>query len=440
MNLTPTQLAQAAARIGIAEPNPLQQKVWNSTARRLVVLSPTGTGKTLAFAGALLRRLDAPGAGVQAVVLAPSRELAIQISEVLRRFAPDYRTAAFYGNHAMASEVGSLGGGSGPDIVVATPGRLLDHLKRHTMEAATVHTLVIDEYDKCLELGFHDEMSRIVKRLQRLRQVILTSATAAAELPDFIDMSGAETIDFCASAGASRIHTARVESPDRDKLDTLEQLLLSLDPGERVIVFVNHRESAERVFDRLRRDGFAAGLYHGGLEQDERERAVICLDNDTTPILVATDLAGRGLDIEAVGSVVHYHMPPTPQTWTHRNGRTARIDAHGKVYIITGPEESLPDHVTWDHDFHPSPRTDRPERALRATFHINAGRKEKVSRGDIMGFLAKDGGIAPQAIGKIDLRDHAAYVAVDRSAIPAMSALQQPRIKNKRVKITRLKK
>lgn len=225
----------------------------------------------------------------------------------------------------------------------------------------------------------------------------------------------------------------------RDKLDGLEQLLLSLPEGERSIVFVNHRESAERVYDRLRRDGFEAVLYHGGLEQDRRERAVICFDNGTSPVLVATDLAGRGLDIDAVGSVIHYHLPPTAATWTHRNGRTARVDAKGSVYVLTGPDESIPEYVTWDSDLAPKPLRERPTRPSMVTFYINAGRKEKISRGDIAGFLMKTAGIPSGDIGKIDLRDHSAYVAVGRTAIPVIASLEAPRIKNKRVKITRLK-
>lgn len=438
MELSEAQIEQLALGLGIDRPNEMQHKAWSSEASHMLILSPTGSGKTIAFAGALLRRLDSPSGNLQAVVLAPSRELVIQITEVMRRFAQGSKITALYGNHSMADEVNTLA--IAPRIVVATPGRLLDHLQRGNIDTSAVTSLVIDEYDKCLELGFQGEMSKIVRRLPPLRNVILTSATSSAELPAFIDMAGAETIDNTSGSPVhTRLHIARVESPGRDKLDTLEQLLLSLPAGERAIIFVNHRESAERVFDRLHRDGFAAALYHGGLEQIDREQAVICLDNSTAPILVATDLAGRGLDIESVGSVIHYHLPPTAAAWTHRNGRTARVDARGKVYIITGPEESLPDYITWDNDLTPRPLRDTPDRPAMVTFHINAGRKEKISRGDIAGFLMKDAALPPDSIGKIDLRDHAAYVAVSRSSIPVISALAAPKIKNRRVRISRLK-
>lgn len=431
------QIALAARRIGIGQPNDMQLEAWNASGRRLIILSPTGSGKTLAFAGALIRRLGRPGAGIRAVILAPSRELTVQIAEVVRRLAPDYKVSALYGQHSMTDEINSLS--VMPDIVVATPGRLLDHLNRGTVDPSSVSILAIDEYDKCLELGFQGEMSRIVRRLPRPAFAVLTSATRADELPDFIDMTGATVIDRLGSPARPRLHIARVESDSRDKLDTLTDLLRYIGPDRRTIVFVNHRESAERVVDRLRRDGFPAAIYHGGLEQLDRERAVITLANGTTPILVATDLAGRGLDIEAVEAVVHYHVPPTAQTWTHRNGRTARVDARGDVHIITAPGESLPDYVVWDNDLTLNHSDERPARPSSVTYYINAGRKEKISRADIAGFMMKTLGIEPTDVGKIDLRDHGSYVAVSRRAIPAVEAADAPKIKGKRVRISRLR-
>lgn len=439
MNLTPTQLAQAAARIGIAEPNPLQQKVWNSTARRLVVLSPTGTGKTLAFAGALLRRLDAPGAGVQAVVLAPSRELAIQINEVLRRFAPDYRTAAFYGNHAMASEVGSLGGGSGPDIVVATPGRLLDHITRGTLDVAGVKALVLDEYDKSLELGFLDEMRRITKRMKALDLVVLTSATKLEEIPDFLPLKGVETVDFTRSGERSRLQIVKVNSPERDKLATLADLLRSL-PNGRALVFVNHRESAERVYNFLRKEHFPAGIYHGGLEQQHRQLAVDLFNNGTTPILVSTDLGSRGLDIDDVNYVIHYHLPLSPESWTHRNGRTARMGASGTAYVIIAEEENIPDAVRWDREMYAGEPAPEGIRSDVATLYFNAGKKEKISRGDIAGFLMQKGNLTKDEVGKIMVNDHSAIAAVPRSkAAKVVETVAPYKLKNTKVKISLLK-
>lgn len=424
-------------QLGIKRPNAMQQAVWASKAHKLIILSPTGSGKTVAFAGAVIERLSSPDARIQALVLAPSRELVLQIAEVLRKISAGYKVAAFYGKHSMADEVSTLS--IVPDIVVATPGRLLDHLNRGSVDLSSVGCLVIDEYDKLLEMGFHEEMRKISRRIPAARSIILTSATVLSEMPDFLDLSQAETIDFTEVGNPKkRVHIARVESPARDKLQTLVDLLHSLENGK-VIIFVNHRESAERVCERLRAEGLPVALYHGGLEQLDRERAVIQLENGSRPIMVATDLAGRGLDIEAVSSVVHYHLPPSPETWTHRNGRTARVDASGNVFVITSEADNIPDYVVWDADYNPSGLSTDPIKATSVTLYINAGRKEKISRGDIVGFLTKDVGIESGKIGKIDLRDHAAYVAVPRDALPLIYSLSSPKIKGKRVRLSPLK-
>ncbi len=422
-------------RLGIAEPNAMQQAVWSSRAGRLVVLSPTGSGKTVAFAGAVLRRLLPPCGDVQALVLAPSRELVLQIAEVMRRVCEGYKTAALYGKHSMADETATLS--VVPDIIVATPGRMLDHLNRHTVDIAGLRILVIDEYDKALEMGFHDEMRRICAHIRKPATVILTSATRLQEMPRFIDMGEAEIVDFSsASDPRSRTNIARVESPARDKLQTLVDLLRSLS-DDKVIVFVNHRESAGRVYERLRAEGLPVGLYHGALEQIDRERAVIQLNNGSTPILVATDLGSRGLDIDAVGTVVHYHLPGSAEVWMHRNGRTARVDAAGNVYVITSEADDIPDYVVWDRDYNPTGRSDSPIRRTMATLHVNAGRKEKISRGDIVGFLCNNAGLEASEIGKIDLRDHASYVAVPRKCLPTVAAIAAPKIKGRRVRVTK---
>jgi len=427
--------ALAAAFPDVRRLNDMQSAMWRCDASRIVLLAPTGSGKTIGYAGAMLRRLGPAGRGLQAVVLAPSRELAIQIFEVVRRLGRDYKAAAFYGRHSMADEVNSLRGA--PDIIVATPGRLLDHLQRGSLEAPAggLRVLVIDEYDKCLDMGFAVEMRRIVRRLGHPAAVVLTSATAPEALPDFLDMEGAETVAADASAApAPVLHIAHVESPSRDKLDSLADLLSSLRPGAKAIVFVNHRDAAERVARGMRGRGLPAGLYHGGLEQLDRERAVVMLDNGTTPVLVATDLAARGLDIDSVEAVVHYHMPPSPEAWTHRNGRTGRAGAAGDVYVITSEADDIPPYVTWQHDYAPVPRP--VVRPPLVTLYVDSGRREKISRADIVGFLTKQAGLDAAAIGKIDLRDHCAYVAVPRACLGAVAAVKGIKMKNRRVRIS----
>ena len=422
-------------KFGIEQPNAMQQAVWAARASKLVILSPTGSGKTIAFGGALLKRLQPAGGYTQALILAPSRELTLQIFEVVRKLASGYKTVAFYGKHSMEEEVSSMA--VVPDIIVATPGRMLDHLNRHTVDLTHCSALIIDEYDKALELGFHDEMERICKRLKSLRTVILNSATPIAMMPEFIDMRGAETIDFSQKTAnpRSRMQIVQVKSPVRDKLQTLIDLLHSM-PNGKVMVFVNHREAAERVYNALLDADLPAGLYHGGLEQIDREGSVIRFNNGSTPIVVSTDLGARGLDIDDVNAVIHYHMPSSPEAWTHRNGRTARVDSSGEVFVITAEGENIPDYVVWERDYNPTGTASDPIRRSAVTLYINAGRKEKISRGDIVGFLTKDAGLQGSDIGKIDLRDHAAYVALPPEMIQQVLHLPAPKIKGKRVRLS----
>lgn len=426
---------------GIRSLNPMQEAMAETDARNIVLLAPTGSGKTIAFSIYMLRRVTrgVTRTSPAAVVLAPSRELVVQIAGVVRPIACGLRVATLYGGHSMTDEVNTLS--VTPDIVIATPGRLLDHLQRRQINIDGVTTLVLDEYDKALELGFADEMTKIVRRMHSLCNTVLTSATRLAEFPPFLNLSEIETLDYTSITAAprSRMRIARVESPVRDKLDTLVALLKSL-PNERVIVFVNHRESAERVHNALVKAGFPAGLYHGGLEQRERQLAVDLLDNGTTPVLVSTDLASRGLDIDAVGSVIHYHLPPSTESWTHRNGRTARQDASGSVYAITCDGEDIPPYVNFDYDYFPTGRSEDPIRSDVATLYFNAGRREKISRGDIAGYLIKTGGLEPGEVGRISVADHYAIAAVPRGKVSeVVRTLAGTKLKGTRVKVTPLK-
>lgn len=430
--------ANIKARLGIAELNAMQLAVKGAKSSKLILLAPTGSGKTIAFAIALLRSLKSSDGRVQGVVLAPSRELVLQIYDVLRRIATGLKAVAFYGGHPMSEEVNSLS--QTPDIIVATPGRLLDHLQRRTVDIASARALVIDEYDKSLELGFLDEMSKIVRRIGSPTTIILTSATELTEMPGFLNLDGVETIDCTAGskATAPKLNIAHIESPAKDKADTLIELLRSL-PNGRVLVFVNHRESAERTQALLAKAGLPAGLYHGGLEQNDREKAVRMLENGSLPILVTTDLAARGLDIGGLSAVVHYHMPVSPEAWTHRNGRTARAGASGDVFVITSEADNIPDYVVWDHDYYPTGKSNDPLRAEYTTLHINAGKKEKISRGDVVGYLCQKGDITADKIGKIDVSDHQILVAVAAEcADTLLPALANEKIKGKRVRITKV--
>lgn len=430
-------LERLRERHNITALNEMQQLMAGTDASKLILLSPTGSGKTAAFAIRLLRFLQPSSGRVQAVIMAPARELVLQIADVIRPVAAGLKTVAFYGGHSMADEVNSMS--VVPDIIVSTPGRLLDHIRRGTVDVGGVDALVLDEYDKSLELGFLDEMKRIAKRMRSLKMILLTSATPLAEMPDFIAMQGAEVVDFSGKGERSRLQIAKVDSPERDKLATLADLLRSL-PNGRALVFVNHRESAERVYGYLRREHFPVGLYHGGLEQRERQLAVDLLNNGTTPILVSTDLGARGLDIDDVNYVIHYHMPLSAESWTHCNGRTARMGASGTAYVIIADEENIPEYVDWQRDYNPKSAAADGFRSDVATLYLNAGKKEKISRGDIVGYLIQKGGLTKEQVGKIVVNDHSAIVAVPRQMASQLVEILAPyKLKNTKVRISLLK-
>lgn len=432
-------LENISSRLGIAELNPMQRELMSSQAHDVVLLSPTGSGKTVAFTISMLQALGKPKGEVQAVVIAPSRELVMQIYRVVREVATGYKTVALYGGHSMTDEKNSLT--PVPDIVIATPGRLLDHLNRKLLDLYNTKVLVLDEYDKSLELGFHDEMRKILRLMPNLSRTVLTSATPLSDrLPEFMKVKNPVVMDFLSSVAKprTRMSVVRVESPAKDKVDTLVDLLKSL-PNGRVIVFVNHRESATRLYDHLKKAGLPVGIYHGALDQNDREKAVDLLNNGTTPVLVSTDLGARGLDIEEVKSIIHYHMPLTKETWTHRNGRTARVDATGTIYVITSESDNIPDYVTFDRSYVPTGTSADPIHADCATLYFSAGRKERISRGDIAGFLMKTGGLAADEVGRIIVRDHSAIVAVPAGkADSVLRAVATEKIKGKRVKISKL--
>ncbi len=417
--------------------NDMQQQMAATNAQKLILLSPTGSGKTAAFTLRLLRELTTPQGQVQAVIIAPSRELVLQIADVIRPVAAGLKTVAFYGGHAMSDEVNSLS--VTPDIIVATPGRLLDHLQRNTLSLTHTKALVLDEYDKSLELGFHDEMRRIARQLKWLKTIILTSATELSEMPDFLPMQGAETFNFAQRSQRSRLQVVGVNSPERDKLNSLTDLLQSLDNG-RALVFVNHRDSAQRVFNHLQQQHWPVGLYHGGLEQRERQLAIDLFNNGTTPVLVSTDLGSRGLDIDNVTYVIHYHMPLSPESWTHRNGRTARMGAAGTAFVVFAEGENIPDYVVWSREYAPKGASQNAIRSDVATLYFNAGKKEKISRGDIAGFLIQKGGLTMDEVGRITVNDHSAIAAVPRAKVGKVAEAIAPyKLKNVRVKITPLK-
>lgn len=429
-------IEQIRSRLGIESLNNMQTTMASkANATNIVLLSPTGSGKTIAYLLPLLKNIKASTGRVQAVVIAPSRELAVQISKVAQAIAVGLKVTCCYGGHNVTDEENSLS--VVPDILVGTPGRLLDHAKRGNVYLQPVRILVLDEFDKSLELGFHEEMRKLIKRMPNISRQILTSATRISDCPDFISLRDAETLCFLSeSTVESRINVLRVESDMRDKLETLRTLLYNIEPGK-TIIFANHRESAMRIYEYLKKLHLPVGLYHGGLDQIDREKAVQMLNNGTFSIMVTTDLGSRGLDITGVKHIVHYHLPQTQETYTHRNGRTARIDNTGSVYVITGPDEKIPDFISFDDSLALDSDAECRIRKEYETIFFSAGKKEKISKGDILGFILTKSGIEPSAVGRIDVADHYALVAVDaRVAKSVLAAIAREKIKNQKVKIS----
>lgn len=443
---------------GLEALNEMQRAMMEDDSRRVMLTAPTGSGKTIAFAIRLLREIEVGREGVQGVVLAPTRELVVQIAGVLRKIAGGAaRCVALYGGHAMREEVNELR--VVPAVVVATPGRLADHINRRNIDVSGARVLVIDEFDKCLQLGFQEDMARIVRRLKRLRLMVLTSATRGGELPEFVgDADSYRRYDFGGACGEGcvagvsatmrtddtvsppvpEIEVVEVRSGSRDKLAALGALLRAERP-EKCIVFVNHRESAERVYEYLRREGADVVLYHGGLDQQQRKMAVELLANGSRPVMVATDLAARGLDLPAIDAVVHYHQPGDAETWTHRNGRTARQGGKGTAYVIVEEGSEGSDKLRGDRSemrVAGLPALPLP-RGKWATVYINAGKKEKISRGDIAGYLMKKGGLSREQVGRIAVDDHYSLVAVpEGEAAAVVAALRPHKLKGQRVKVS----
>ncbi len=423
-------------KLGIENLNPMQEKALAAirATENVVLLSPTGTGKTLAFLLPLIENLDPSSAEVQALVLAPSRELAIQIEQVLKEMGSGYKTNAVYGGRSFSKDKQDLK--HPPAILIGTPGRVADHLRKGTFSAENITALVLDEFDKSLEVGFEGEMKEIMGKLPRVKKKILTSATQQVEIPAFVNMSTPTTINFL-DEGTSRLSVQLVESPDKDKLETLAKLLKTLgdQPG---IVFCNFKDSIQRVSDFLEEKRIKHGCFYGGMEQQDRERALIKFRNGTHRLLLATDLAARGIDVPEISFIIHFHLPMKGHEFTHRNGRTARVNERGTAYILKWKNEELPDFIKElePGTYHLNTSKHEPKPADWQTLYISGGRRDKISKGDIAGLFFKQGNLNPDQLGLIEIKQDCAFVSVPASTVDAIiPLLDNSRIKKKKVRV-----
>lgn len=404
-------------KIGINHLNEMQGAVVKSiqhTNDNIMVLSPTGSGKTLAYLLPLVCMVDSASDDLQAIVIVPGRELALQSLNVLRSLGNDVRGYACYGGRPTMDEHRQLRQLK-PHIIFATPGRMNDHIDKDNVDVDSVKWIIIDEFDKCLEMGFHEEMSYLINRLPFKARQILLSATPAEEMRhQTILKNNFKVMDFIPKDEqiSDRVSIYQVRSPQKDKLEVLGKLLCQLG-SDSTIVFLNYRDGVERTANYLKDCGFVVSYYHGGLEQKEREAAIYRFSNGSSNILVSTDLASRGLDIPNIKNIIHYHLPDTEDAFVHRVGRTARWDAMGDSYFVLGPEESIPEYVEAEiKEFTLQDNITTIPLPIMATIYIGKGKKDKISKGDIVGLLCKKAELENNEIGRIDVKDYYSYVAV----------------------------
>lgn len=404
--------------------------------QHIMLLSATGSGKTLAFLLPLVPFLQAAGNKTKALIIVPSRELAQQIELVFKSMGVNAKVSTCYGGHKRETEENNLK--EAPAIIIGTPGRLADHIRRGNIMVDTIETLVLDEFDKSLELGFDEEMSFIIGSLPGLKKKVLTSATETVSVPDFVGLQKPLKLDFLTGTEPTdnRLTIQTLQSEEKDKLETLFRLICML--GNRsIIVFCNHRESVERTSHLLKEKDIHNVFYHGAMEQQERDAALCKFRNGTSNVLVTTDLAARGLDIANLRYIIHYHLPATEDIFTHRNGRTARMEASGTTILIIGPEEKTPGYISPDAEQLTLPDTATlPEKPKWSTLFIAAGKKDKVNKIDIVGFLSQKGKLKKEDIGLIEVKDFFSFVAVKKIKVSeTLRFIKDEKIKNKKVKM-----
>jgi ATP-independent RNA helicase DbpA len=436
MNTGQVDIPQILSFLKIKELNEMQLTVLeaNKNDQDIILLSDTGSGKTLGFLLPLLEMIEPGNKSTQAIVVVPSRELALQIEQVFRSMVTGYKVTCCYGGHKREIEENSLL--EAPALIIGTPGRLGDHIRRGNIQTDTVKTLILDEFDKSLELGFQEEVSFIIESLKGIKKRILTSATEAVEIPDFLTLNDPQRISFLTGKKLEALAIKMVKSKEVDKLESLFQLICFL--GDRpAIIFCNHRDAVERTSAYLKDMGIVNVFYHGAMEQRDRETALAKFRNGTSYILVTTDLASRGLDIPFIRYIMHYHLPSNEETFTHRNGRTARMDASGTAILIIGPDEKLPSYAGDDAETLELPEeVVVPDKPKWSTLYIAAGKKDKVNKVDIVGFLTNKGQLKKEEIGLIEVKDFSSFVALRKSKVSqTLQVIKDEKLKGKKIKI-----
>lgn len=428
-------IKKALENLKISTLNEMQHAALNADKRSdMILLAPTGSGKTLAFLLPLLENLDTDLPFVQALILVPSRELALQIEQVFKSMVTGIKVNCFYGGHSTKIENNSLSQPAA--LVIGTPGRIAHHLRKESFNTDKISTLILDEFDKSLEFGFQEDMAYIIRQLPALKKRVLTSATKMQDIPEFTGVKNPVEIDFLHNkSNASDLKLKAIVTEAADKLEALFSLVCKI--GDKsTLVFCNHRDAVERISKLLWRQGLVHDIFHGGMEQEDRERALLKFRNGSYRILITTDLASRGLDIPEIENVIHYQLPHNQDAFVHRNGRTARMHAKGTSYLILAPGE-LPSYLKQMPEIEElSANNIIPKPTQWETLYIAAGKKDKINKIDIVGLLLKKGELDKEDLGLIEVLDHTSYAAVKSDKInKVVSLIKAEKLKNKKVKI-----
>jgi superfamily II DNA/RNA helicase len=431
-----TTYAEFLKNLAIPAFNEMQLAVIEkaTSVNNLMLLAPTGSGKTLAFLIPLITKLRSDAEGVQALIVVPSRELALQIEQVFKLMKTSFKVSCCYGGHSMKIEQNSLS--DAPAVIIGTPGRLADHIFRKSFDARTVKLVVLDEFDKSLQMGFHEQLMVIFKALTGKQQHILTSATRLDAWPEFLPFTKPETLNYLKDEKDSKLELKLIHTSSIDKVETLMRLVAGFNQ-EVCLVFCNHRDAVDRISALLTQHKIEHGTLHGAMEQIDREKNLIKFRGGAHNILIATDLASRGLDIPEIRHVVHYQLPPQQDAFLHRNGRTARMHSEGQAYLVLANDETLPGYIDKSvEEIFVDKKLKKPLPPLYSCLYISAGKKDKVSKGDIVGLLTKKGGLQSDDIGLITTLDYSAYVSVKRTLVnKALAGIKNEKLKNLKVKI-----
>ena len=419
--------------------NPMQEEAFETIQSKsdVVLLSPTGTGKTLAFLLPLIEKLNTECSEIQILILVPTRELAQQIEQVARNLGSGFKVNAVYGGRSGTLDKMDIK--HKPAILIGTPGRIADRFRRDKFSLEHISTLILDEFDKSLEIGYEKEMIEIVEALPNVQQRILTSATSNAIIPAFLGLQNPVYINY-QKEGNPQLAIKTIFSPEKDKLGMLKKSLdyIGDQPG---IIFCSFKDALERVSDFLTENHVQHECFHGGMEQIDRERTLVKFRNGTNQLLLATDLAARGLDIPEIKFILHYHLPPRSKEFTHRNGRTARMNRNGVAYILHWQGEKLPDYINEivpeNLNIEKQQKVTLPSQPKWKTVYISGGRRDKISKGDIAGLFLKQGKIQKEQLGVIELKQDCAYAGVCADiAQKVVEKTNNSKLKNKKVRIS----